>query len=134
MKEVLIFFFIYGLFGWILDTSYRSIQAKRFNQGSFLNLPFCTSYGLGGLFLITISDWITEFDLITQFVILAISLAALEYALGFISHLTWKKRYWDYRKAKFNIKGYTDLEHAIYWGLLGLFFIHILHPWVSSFF
>jgi uncharacterized membrane protein len=130
MQEVIMLFFIYGFLGWIIDTGFRSFKENKFSQGSFLNLPFCSSYGFGGLSILAVEPFVNQQGIIWQFLSLAIVLSLLEFTLGFLSSKFWQKRFWDYSKNRFNLKGHTDLEHAIYWGGLGIIFLNIFQPWL----
>ena len=130
----MLYFIFYGFVGWLMDTGFRTIRDKKFSQGSFLKIPFCSTYGLGALLLLLIQSWIIEQNILVQFVLLAVVLSAFEFIIGFLSSHVWGKRYWDYSKQPFNLFGHTDLEHAIYWGGLGVLFIHVVHPMVTAIF
>lgn len=132
MKEVLLYFILYSFIGWIIDTGFRSFKEGKFSQGSFLKLPFCSTYGFGALLLLTIRPIIIEQNTLNQFLLLAIILSTVEFILGFISFHVWKKHYWNYSKKPFNLFGYTDIEHAIYWGGLGVIFINFIHPIITK--
>jgi len=43
-----LWFYFYSIIGWIYDTSVRSVPARRYINGGFLNGPYCPIYGFGG--------------------------------------------------------------------------------------
>ena len=47
--EWILLFTIYSLLGWICESTYCSILAKKFVNRGFLNGPFCPIYGVGAL-------------------------------------------------------------------------------------
>lgn len=44
--EMLTFFIIYSFLGWIVEAGIVAIKDKRFRNRGFVNLPFCTMYGV----------------------------------------------------------------------------------------
>ena len=44
--EMLTFFIIYSFLGWVVEVSIVAIKDKRFRNRGFVNLPFCTMYGV----------------------------------------------------------------------------------------
>ena len=45
--ELLIYFMIYSILGWILESVYRSYCEKRIINSGFLRGPICPIYGVG---------------------------------------------------------------------------------------
>lgn len=50
--EWILLFTIYSLLGWICESTYCSILAKKFVNRGFLNGPFCPIYGVGALLIV----------------------------------------------------------------------------------
>ena len=44
----------------------------------------------------------------------------------------FKTKYWDYSDQKFNLKGRICLFNSVCWGILGVIFIHFIHPFVVN--
>ena len=61
-----------------------------------------------------------------------IFLTIWEYIVGFILEKIFKTKYWDYSNIKFNINGRVCLKNSIYWGILGVIFIFIIHPVIGN--
>ena len=44
--ELLFYFIIYSLFGWVVEVAIIAIKERRFRNRGFVSLPFCTMYGI----------------------------------------------------------------------------------------
>lgn len=44
--ELLTFFILYSFFGWVVEVSIVAVKDRRFRNRGFVNLPFCTMYGV----------------------------------------------------------------------------------------
>ena len=40
------------------------------------------------------------------------------------------RKYWDYSKNKFNLQGRVCLLNSVFWGILGVLFIDVIHPFI----
>ena len=49
ITKLLAFFIIYSLFGWMLESIYKTIYEKKIVNSGFLYGPFCPIYGIGAL-------------------------------------------------------------------------------------
>lgn len=47
LSELLYYFFLYSLLGWIMETTLVSVREHRFVNRGFLNGPLCPIYGVG---------------------------------------------------------------------------------------
>ena len=124
------FFLIYSFIGWVLESIYKTICTKKLVNSGFLYGTFCPIYGIGALimylFLRICNNPITVF--LTGFVILSVWEYIVAWALEKIFHQT----YWDYSNYKFNINGRVCLLNSIFWGVLGVIFTYIVHPFIES--
>jgi len=55
-----------------------------------------------------------------------------EYIVGWLLEVIFKTKYWDYSKKMFNIHGRVCLQNSLYWGVLGVFFMKVIHPIVEK--
>jgi len=136
---LLFFFSLYSFAGWILETVYASIEAKRFINRGFLRGPFCPIYGFGSLAVICSSaamDSFVETSAYSQVakIIAAIMIATiLEYCTGFVLEKLFNCKWWDYSDEFLNIQGKVCLKYSILWGFLAYILIEIIHPPVFGF-
>lgn len=128
---VISYFIIYSFFGWILESVYKTAHQKEFINSGFLAGPFCPIYGCGALIMYFILDRFHN-NYILLFIFGFIILSILEYIVGLFLELIFKTKYWDYSEKKFNIQGRVCLINSIYWGILGIVFIKVIHPLVED--
>ncbi len=129
----ILYFLIYSLFGWIIDTSYRSYKGRKFVDGGFFPyLPLCPIYGFGAMIVLGANQYLHSFPLFGQWLIYVLVLAAFEYASGDLILHVFHKRLWNYRKNAFHIGTFTDLFHAAAWGTFAILLIRYVHPYLES--
>lgn len=130
-----IFFIIYGFFGFLLESSFRSFIRKRtvISRG-FLTNFFCPLYGTCGILISQIFLFceIFFYNKLNGLFIATISSIAiitiLEYAVGFILDRIFKYKLWDYSNNPFNLHGYICLEFSLMWGIVAIILSSFIHP------
>lgn len=127
INEIMAYLIIYSFLGWIVESAYKTIRTKKLVNSGFLYGPICPIYGFGALImLLTLEHF--QFNAFVLFVMAIIILSIWEYIVGFLLEKIFKTKYWDYSSYKFNIKGRVCLINSIFWGILALIFIYIVHP------
>lgn len=129
-NKILFYFAIYSFLGWCVESIYKSILEKRYINSGFLYGPFCPIYGFGAVIMILILRKFSA-NILTVFLASTILLTLWEYIVGFILEKIFKTKYWDYSQIKFNINGRVCLKNSIYWGILGVAFTFIIHPFIQ---
>lgn len=131
MQDKLIFYFIvYSFLGWILESVYKTILLKKPTNSGFLYGPFCPMYGIGALLMILVGS---HFDNIIVIFLLAFVLFSIwEYVVAVILEKLFKTKYWDYSNLRFNFQGRVCLKNSIYWGILGVFLIFVVHRAIEN--
>lgn len=79
--ELMTYFFMYSLIGWILEVSYIAVKDRRFRNRGFSNLPLCTMYGVMMVILILIWPEMTNhnwFKFVAAFVVFVVVQSASE--------------------------------------------------------
>ena len=128
----ILLFFIYSIFGWIVETIYVFIRNHKFTNRGFLMGPYLPIYGFGCLFLIIFLDNSTN-DIFGIFLKSIIICSILEYFTSYIMEKIFKTRWWNYGNRKFNINGRICLETTIPFGILGCLLMYIINPFITSF-
>lgn len=127
-----LYFFIYSVLGWIVETLYcRSKYGKWTNRG-FLFGPYCPIYGFGALIVIYSLGFFISSP-IQVFILAMIATAILEYLTSFILEKIFNAKWWDYSNMKFNINGRICLLNTLEFGILSLIIIYGIHPLISTF-
>lgn len=80
--EWILLFTIYSLLGWICESTYCSILAKKFVNRGFLNGPFCPIYGVGALLIVKLLSPFSD-NLVILFFASLLLTSLLEYLTGF---------------------------------------------------
>ena len=129
--ELLTYFVIYSFAGWVMESIFRSILERKLINTGFLKGPFCPIYGIGAIIIYVFLSGFKE-NILLLFLAGFIVLSVWEYIVGMLLEKIFHTKYWDYSDHKFNIQGRVCLTNSIYWGILGVVFIHYIHPFVVS--
>lgn len=131
IMKMLLYIIVYSVLGWILESVYKTFLEKKLVNSGFLKGPVCPIYGFGALImLLTLNN--LKNNVIILFIVAFFVLSIWEYLVGLFLEKVFKTKYWDYSHLKFNIQGRVCLKNSIYWGILGVIFIEIVHPFIES--
>lgn len=131
IKYTLLFFF-YSAGGWLLESIYCSIGEKRIINRGFLTGPLCPIYGTAALVMtILIYNPFKDRPLII-FILGIVLCDIVEYLTSYIMEKLFSARWWDYTYEFLNIKGRICLKHTLYWGIISVAFVRVLHPAVEN--
>ena len=125
-------FFFYSAGGWLLESIYCSIGEKRIINRGFLTGPLCPIYGTAAL-VMTILIYNPFKDRPFIIFLLGIVLCDIvEYITSYIMEKLFSARWWDYTYEFLNIGGRICLKHTLYWGIISVAFVRVLHPAVEN--
>lgn len=114
--------------GWVLETIYRSIKARRFVNAGFLSGPWVPLYGFACLAIAIVWNALaTRFPIIAWPAVLILP-TILEYLTAMIMERFFGMILWDYHDRRFNIKGRICLRFSAYWALLVVALILFIQP------
>lgn len=128
---ILSYFLIYSFLGWVLESVYKSLLTRKIVNSGFITGPFCPIYGFGAVILYIFLDGFKS-NLVLVFVISLVVFTIWEFLVGYFLEKVFNTKYWDYSNEKFNWCGRICLHMSLVWGLLGVFFIYVLHPVISK--
>ncbi len=131
LLEVITYFIIYSFLGWLMESIVRSICEKKLINTGFLRGPFCPIYGIGAIIMILFFGGLDDKP-IFLFCVATILLTLWEYIGGVILEKLFNTKYWDYSDHKFNFQGRICLTNSIYWGILGVLFVKLIHPFIKE--
>lgn len=133
IKKFVTFFYVYAFLGWIVDVTVCLVSDGVLTNRGFLFEPICPMYGYAALVLIIIADCIKQkgfAGLLKKTVLATIWCSVLEYLTAWILDIFFHKMWWDYSKEPFNIQGRVCLAASLFWGVLSVIFMTILHPFI----
>lgn len=129
--NLLTIFLIYSFLGWCIESVFKSICEKKLINSGFLYGPYCPIYGYGAIIMYIFLDDVSSKPIIT-FCLGFVVLSIWEYAVGVFLEKVFHRKYWDYSKNKFNLQGRVCLLNSIFWGILGVLFIDVIHPFITG--
>lgn len=127
LSEWMLGFTFYSFLGWMCESIYCSIPAKRFINRGFLNGPFCPVYGFGALLVLFASaSFARNVGLIFLFGMVLTTV--LEYITSLLLEKLFHTSWWDYSKKKFNFQGRVCLKNSLLFGLLCVALVLLIQP------
>ena len=92
--------------------------------------PYCPIYGLSSIIMILYLNQYND-NIITVFLLAVFVCSIMEYIVSYLMEKLFNARWWDYSDRKFNINGRICLTNAFLFGLLGVFLIYIINPFLT---
>lgn len=127
----ILLFFFYSAAGWFVESLYRSIGEKRIINSGFLTGPMCPIYGTGALVMTIFLYNPFKDNLLLVFLLGMLFCDIVEYITSVLMEVLFHARWWDYTYEFMNIKGRICLKHTLYWGIVAVSFVKIIHPHVD---
>ena len=131
--ELLAYFIIYSILGYVIETLFALVRYGVLeSRQSFLYGPFCSIYGIGAIIMIMFLQYFMK-NRSTLFIGGFLIGSALEYLVSLVGELILHVKWWDYSNMPLNINGRICLYYSIFWGVLAIFLMKIIHPHVRNF-
>lgn len=130
--EIILYFFIYAVMGWLWETIYCSAKVGRFVYRGFLRGPYCPIYGFGVLLVLYLVMPLRETTL-ELFVFASIVVTILEYVTGYLLQRIFGVTLWNYDDVPLNIHGLVAVPVSVFWGFCCVIVIKYIHPQISLF-
>lgn len=131
IEYIILYFTIYSIIGWLIETAYAYHVYGHFVKRGFLFGPICPIYGCGGIILINFLKKYKK-DSIKLFFMSSIVFSIFEYIAGYVLDALFSARWWDYTDEFFNLNGRISLFFSIVWGIFGILFINHIHPLIEK--
>ena len=122
-------FLFYSFLGWICETAFCSIAARKFINRGFLSGPFCPIYGFGAMMILLCFSHYQN-DLAALFLFSMVGTSVLEYITSFLLEKLFHLSLWDYSGRKWNLNGRICLRNSLLFGIMSVLMIRIIHPYV----
>ena len=128
--EYVLLFFFCSVLGWMMETTCKLIEYRRFINRGFLIGPYCPIYGCGAVLITWLLSDYADSPLVV-FVLAVALCGTLEYLTSYIMEKLFHARWWDYSARAFNLNGRICAGTLIPFGLLGLLLIYLIDPLLS---
>ncbi len=125
--RVILLFYWYSFLGWAVESAICSSTGKKLVNRGFLNGPVCPVYGVGALVCIYLLYPVQDYPVLL-YLFGTILVSVVEYFTGWLLETLFHARWWDYSHYRFNLKGRVCLPNALFFGVLALFAMKVLHP------
>lgn len=130
--EILAYFIIYSIAGYIIETCFALIRYGVLeSRQSFLYGPFCSIYGVGAVIMIIFLQFFKKNNF-TLFIGGFIIGSITEYLVSLIGELILHVKWWDYSSMPLNINGRICFYYSIFWGILAILLMKIVHPYIRK--
>ena len=122
--------------GWVLELFYRHFASGKKGERKWINPGFCTGpylpiYGCGlcVLFLLaSLEEKLPWMNKAVMFLLMAVSMTAIEYIAGLWCLKRTKVRLWDYSDQWGNVQGIICPKFSLYWAVIGALYYFLIHP------
>lgn len=125
-------FFFYSAAGWFIESLYRSIGEKRIINSGFLTGPMCPIYGTGALVMTVFLYNPFKDKPLLVFLLGMLLCDIVEYLTSVLMEVLFHARWWDYTYEFMNIRGRICLKHTLYWGIVAVSFVYVIHPGIDN--
>lgn len=127
------YFGIYSFLGFCLEVLFaRATHQSKRDRKCFFLLPLCPVYGLGALWILALPAPVRQSNLLLFFGS-ALAATGAEYLMSLFYERLTGVHFWDYRHLPFQLHGRVCLLFSIFWGMLGVGAVRVLHPLVAQF-
>lgn len=103
--HVILWFLLYSILGWIVESIYMSICNRKLTNRGFAKGPFCPIYGVGALTVYFVLRPYSSNGFLL-FLLGSLLATALELLTGIIMKRIFGEIWWDYHEKPFNYKGF----------------------------
>lgn len=138
VQKYVVFFYVYAFLGWIVDVSIRFVSdgnlVNSIKTSGFLYEPICPMYGYAAIVLIRLSKSKRingKGGFIKKMILATIWCSVLEYITAWILWHIFHQQWWDYSNEPYNIKGRICLAASLFWGVLSVLFMKVVHPFID---
>ena len=125
-------FILFSMIGYIVEMVECAIDEGRWNNRGFLCGPILPIFGIGSMALIYLLEPFS-YNPILIFVLGILITTSLEYFGGWFIEKTFKNKWWDYSKERFNLQGRICLKNSLLFGVGTLLIIYVANPYISNF-
>lgn len=132
MKELFWYFFLYSVWGFLLEVAFaRLVRSRKQDRKCHLLLPVCPVYGVGALGILLLPRWVKGSPILL-YLAGALLATLAEWSLSLFYEKAAGAAFWDYRALPLNLDGRVCLLFSLTWGLLALPLVYLVQPWAQD--
>lgn len=122
-----LYFILYSILGWLVETLYCSVLAHHWVERGFLNGPLCPIYGCGALLMLGGLEPYISHPLLL-FLLSMLGASMMEFVVSWAMEKMFGMRWWDYSDQPYNLQGRVCLLNSTLFGVMGLVLARVVHP------
>ena len=126
-----LYFIIFAVIGWLIETCYSFFSLGYFTKRGFLFGPLCPIYGFGALILIMFFSAYKKHNL-KLFFLAAIVFSVFEYLVSFAMEALFSLKWWDYTDEFMNLNGRISIFYSFAWGIIAILVINFIYPFFKK--
>ena len=126
-----LYFIIFAVIGWLLETCYSFFSLGHFTKRGFLFGPLCPIYGFGALILIMFFSTYKKHNL-KLFFLAAIVFSVFEYLVSYGMEALFSLKWWDYTDEFMNLDGRISIFYSFAWGIIAILVINFIYPFFKK--
>ena len=134
-SQYVVWFMLFGLFGWVFESTYCSVVERHWCNRGFLFGPVCPIYGAGAVAAIAVFSHVAHVGAMPEawrvFLVCAVGASAIEWVTSCAMERMFGTVWWDYSDLPLNIKGRVCVPAATLFGLGGLGIVYVALPLVD---
>ena len=131
-SQYVVWFMLFGLFGWVFESTYCSVVERHWCNRGFLFGPVCPIYGAGAVAAIAVFSHVARVGAMPEawqvFLVCAVGASAIEWVTSCAMERMFGTVWWDYSDLPLNIKGRVCVPAAALFGLGGLGIVYVALP------
>ena len=135
-SQLVVWFSLFGLVGWLFESTYCSVVEKCWCNRGFLFGPICPIYGAGAVGALAVFGnpvvsaalppaWVI-------FLVCAVGASAIEWVTSVLMEKAFGTVWWDYSDLPLNLDGRICVPAATLFGLGGLAIVYVALPLVRA--
>ena len=136
LSKYFVYFVIFSVMGWIYESIFCSIKARKWENRGFLYGPVVPIYGAGGVGLMIVIDLLAAKDVTMTgwqlFLVGCVGSFVLEYGTSWTLEKLFHARWWDYHYMPLNINGRVCLPYTICFGMAALLVNYAILPFTLN--
>ncbi len=128
---IILNFYVFGILGWIYESTFVSIRTRKPVNRGFLIGPLLPIYGIGATLVYVLLRPLDSHPSLLYaggMIVATIAEYITSYGLEKIFHARW----WDYTKDPYNFQGRIALIPSLFWGFLTLLLFDFLEPFAKK--
>lgn len=126
-----LWFVVYSVFGWVYESTYCTINERKWENRGFLYGPMCPIYGTGIVAMMLLWQHLlaqgTTLEWWQVFLIAFFGSMVLEYSTHWALEKLFHAYWWDYSNMPLNVNGRICLPASTLFGLGGLLVVYVLY-------